>query len=48
MSATQEEDKKPGDGGAHINLKVKGQVIIISLPFFLSFSSCMCFVCLSF
>ena len=34
MSATQEEDKKPGDGGAHINLKVKGQVIIISLPFF--------------
>ncbi|WZZ79584.1 hypothetical protein YC2023_100156 [Brassica napus] len=25
MSATQEEDKKPGDGGAHINLKVKGQ-----------------------
>ncbi|CAF2072146.1 hypothetical protein F2Q70_00035172 [Brassica cretica] len=26
MSATQEEDKKPGgDGGVHINLKVKGQ-----------------------
>nr|CAA67923.1 ubiquitin-like protein [Arabidopsis thaliana] len=25
MSANQEEDKKPGDGGAHINLKVKGQ-----------------------
>ena len=28
MSATQEEDKKPGDQGpAHINLKVKGQVL---------------------
>lgn len=30
MSATQEEDKKPGDGGAHINLKVKGQVTSLS------------------
>ncbi|XP_021755689.1 uncharacterized protein LOC110720909 isoform X2 [Chenopodium quinoa] len=26
MSGTQEEDKKPGDQGAHINLKVKGQL----------------------
>ncbi|XP_074310898.1 small ubiquitin-related modifier 1-like [Silene latifolia] len=25
MSGTQEEDKKPGDQSAHINLKVKGQ-----------------------
>ncbi|VVB16067.1 unnamed protein product [Arabis nemorensis] len=25
MSATQEEDKKPGDDGAHIILKVKSQ-----------------------
>lgn len=40
MSATQEEDKKPGggDGGAHINLKVKGQVTS-----FFSFLS-VCFV----
>ena len=31
MSATQEEDKKPGgDGGVHINLKVKGQVTSLS------------------
>nr|VDD17625.1 unnamed protein product [Brassica rapa] len=30
MSATQEEDKKPGEqGGVHINLKVKGQVASI-------------------
>ncbi|XP_010536686.1 PREDICTED: small ubiquitin-related modifier 1-like [Tarenaya hassleriana] len=25
MSVNQEEDKKPGDAAAHINLKVKGQ-----------------------
>ncbi|CAD5329166.1 unnamed protein product [Arabidopsis thaliana] len=31
MSANQEEDKKPGDGGAHINLKVKGQVSLFLL-----------------
>lgn len=28
----QDEDKKPDQGGAHINLKVKGQVLI-SLDF---------------
>nr|VDC75259.1 unnamed protein product [Brassica rapa] len=34
MSATQEEDKKPGgDGGVHINLKVKGQIRIMLFPF---------------
>ena len=35
MSGTQEEDKKPGDQSAHINLKVKGQVLfsIIHLGF---------------
>jgi hypothetical protein len=26
MSGNGEEDKKPAEGGAHINLKVKGQV----------------------
>jgi len=26
MSGAGEEDKKPAEGGAHINLKVKGQV----------------------
>ena len=37
MSATQEEDKKPGDQGpAHINLKVKGQVLF---TVFFSFNS---------
>ena len=30
----QDEDKKPDQGGAHINLKVKGQVLI-SLDFLL-------------
>lgn len=37
----QEEDKKPSDQGAHINLKVKGQVVFLSisvvLVWFLSF-----------
>lgn len=37
--ATQEEDKKPNDQSAHINLKVKGQVpflfFIIIFNFFL-------------
>lgn len=27
-SQPQEEDKKPNDQGAHINLKVKGQVFL--------------------
>lgn len=27
----QEEDKKPADSAAHINLKVKGQVLHFSL-----------------
>nr|VDD32119.1 unnamed protein product [Brassica oleracea] len=37
MSATQEEDKKPGEqGGVHINLKVKGQVTSIVLVCFRS------------
>jgi hypothetical protein len=26
MSGAGEDDKKPADGGVHINLKVKGQV----------------------
>jgi hypothetical protein len=29
---TAEEDKKPADGGVHINLKVKGQVRSLSFP----------------
>jgi hypothetical protein len=29
---TAEEDKKPADGGVHINLKVKGQVCRVSTP----------------
>lgn len=32
----QEEDKKPGDQGAHINLKVKGQVCFWWFHVFLS------------
>jgi len=31
---TAEEDKKPADGGVHINLKVKGQVWLRSDPYF--------------
>ena len=38
---SQEEDKKPGDQAAHINLKVKGQVILLFRIAFL-------FICLSF
>ena len=34
MSGSQEEDKKPGDQSAHINLKVKGQVSLFLPPFF--------------
>lgn len=35
-TTTAEEDKKPGtDGGAHINLKVKGQVYNTFLHFYL-------------
>uniref|UniRef100_I1KZ61 Small ubiquitin-related modifier n=1 Tax=Glycine max TaxID=3847 RepID=I1KZ61_SOYBN len=30
---SQEEEKKPSDQGAHINLKVKGQVSILYSPF---------------
>jgi len=37
MSATPEEDKKP-DQGAHINLKVKGQVFYFSLTLSTSIS----------
>jgi hypothetical protein len=36
----QEEDKKPDQGGAHINLKVKGQVSIFFLDFILFLFSC--------
>jgi hypothetical protein len=33
MSGAGEDDKKPADGGIHINLKVKGQVRLrLSLP----------------
>jgi hypothetical protein len=31
---TAEEDKKPADGGVHINLKVKGQVWLSPIPIF--------------
>jgi hypothetical protein len=30
---TADEDKKPADGGVHINLKVKGQVRSLSFPY---------------
>lgn len=51
MSATQEEDKKPGEqGGVHINLKVKGQVASIVLVCFrsrvLGFSRIFIGICL--
>jgi len=32
MSGAGEEDKKPAEGGAHINLKVKGQVCSPAVP----------------
>lgn len=35
--AGQEEDKKPADQAAHINLKVKGQVRVLSIDLFFSF-----------
>jgi hypothetical protein len=44
--ANNEEDKKPTEqGGAHINLKVKGQVSQIS-SFFFSYFKFLCGVCL--
>ncbi|XP_035817344.1 small ubiquitin-related modifier 1 isoform X1 [Zea mays] len=37
MSGAGEEDKKPAEGGAHINLKVKGQVSTPAVSLFLIF-----------
>ena len=38
MSGAGEEDKKPAEGGAHINLKVKGQVSSpVGSPFLIFF-----------
>lgn len=41
---TQEEDKKPVDQSAHINLKVKGQVKIFPLWVLFNFI-CLFFFC---
>lgn len=47
---TQEDEKKPLDQAAHINLKVKGQVIrrmiIFIYLFILVFVVCLCLVVL--
>lgn len=50
-AATQEEDKKPTDQSAHINLKVKGQVVsslTVSLSLSRSFNLCISFIFLEF